>query len=41
VPWASLGLLAVIPLLASLAAAVLPASQAASVRPAVALRLTE
>lgn len=41
VPWGSLGLLAVVPLLASLAAAVLPASQAAAVRPAVALRLSE
>jgi len=41
VPWATLGLLAVVPFAASLLVSLVPASQAASVEPAKVLRLAE
>ncbi len=41
VPWPTIGLLAVVPFLASLAVSLLPASQAASVDPAQVLRMAE
>ena len=41
IPWAGLGVILVVPLLASLAATAWPAARAAAVRPAVALRVTE
>jgi putative ABC transport system permease protein len=41
VPWAALGFILVVPLAASLLAAAAPASQAARIKPAVALRIAE
>ena len=41
VPWASLALILFVPLLASLAAAAAPATQAARIKPAVALRVAD
>lgn len=41
VPWGLLGMVSVIPLVGSLAAAIIPAGTAAAIRPAVALRLAD
>jgi putative ABC transport system permease protein len=41
VPWSTIGLIFVVPLLASLLAAAVPATQAARIKPAVALRIAD
>lgn len=41
VPWVGLTVIALLPLMASLAATAWPAARAAAIRPAVALRVTE
>jgi putative ABC transport system permease protein len=41
VPWLPLAVIAIVPILASLAATAVPASQAAGIQPAVAIRVAD